>query len=178
MAQEIEIKLALADPEALRAKLKKRGGQLVSPNTNEENLLLDNRNGGLKKSSSALRVRVYGKSATMTWKGPKIVRQGIRTREEIEIEISSAKEGLAMLRALGYTPVLRYLKQREVWRLTDALVMIDTTNAGCFVEIEADEQVVKDTTKELGFDITKAINSSYATLIGEPLTDSSNREFS
>ena len=168
MPQEIEIKLALEKPERLRSELERHGARCVGPRIEEDNLLLDGPAGSLKRSGSALRLRRVGQRAILTYKGPKQFAAGVGRREEHEVEVGDAEAALELLAALGLKPVWRYRKWRETWRLDDVLVLIDETRAGFFVEIEGPEQSVRSTATALGFDDSKGIERSYASLIGEP----------
>ncbi len=60
MAQEIEIKLKISDPNSLRAGLKRLGARLVgkgSGRVHEWNVLFDTPDGSLAKHGQLLRIR-------------------------------------------------------------------------------------------------------------------------
>jgi adenylate cyclase class 2 len=177
MPNEIETKLHLDDPTALVKRLKDLGGSLLVPAQAESNLLLDDRTGSLEASGAALRLRKAGDKAKLTWKGPLEFRRGVRTREEAETEVADPEAALRILEALGLSPVLRYDKRRETWRLGNVLIMVDETAAGSFVEIEGTEADVRSTARALGLDETRGLESSYATLIGQRLQPGSEIEW-
>jgi adenylate cyclase class 2 len=169
MPAEIEIKLPLEDAHSLSKLLAGLGARLLVPEESESNLLFDDERGSLWQAGTALRLRRSGHTATLTWKGPKQFRHGVREREELETRVDDPAAARRILQALGLRPVLRYDKRRTTWQLEDVLVMVDHTSAGSFVEIEGPEASVRRVTRRLEMDESRGIRESYATLVGERL---------
>src|SRR3979409_1695749 len=129
MAQEIEVKFALKDRGDLIRKLHEIGGQRLYPETFEDNIVLDRR-GDLKTRGSLLRVRKFGKYSIATYKGPMSIEGGVKSREEVQTGVESFDLAIQLFDALGYKPVFRYQKFREVWRIQDVEVVPDPHPSG------------------------------------------------
>src|ERR1700674_2431481 len=114
MSTEIEVKFVLQDRHALVHKLQAIGAQRLYPETFEDNIVLDRR-GELRTKGALLRVRKFGKYAIATYKGPMSMEGGIKKREEVQTGVESFELAIELLDALGFKPVFRYQKFREVW---------------------------------------------------------------
>ena len=163
MAQEIEIKFALKDRHELVRKLHDIGGQRLYPETFEDNIVLDRR-GELRTKGALLRVRKFGKYSIVTFKGPMSIEGGVKSREEVQTGVESFELAIQLLDALGYKPVFRYQKFREVWRVRDAEVVIDRTPIGEYFEIEGAIDHIRMLASELGMEMEQAIRQTYADL--------------
>ncbi len=163
MAQEIEVKFALRDRDELIRKLTDIGGQRLYPETFEDNIVLDRR-GELKTKGALLRVRKFGKYSLATYKGPMSIDRGVKSREEVQTGVESFELAIQLLDALGFKPVFRYQKFREVWRVREVEVVIDRTPIGEYFEIEGAIDVIREVSADLGMSMEQAIRSSYADL--------------
>jgi adenylate cyclase class 2 len=163
MAQEIEVKFPLRDRQALVARLRAAGGERLYPETFEDNIVLDRR-GELRTKGALLRVRKFGKYVIATFKGPMAFEGGIKTREEVQTGMESFERAIQLFDSLGYKPVFRYQKFREVWRLKDVEVVLDRTPIGEYFEIEGPLEVIRSTVTELELNMDDAIRLSYADL--------------
>jgi adenylate cyclase class 2 len=161
---EIEIKLPCEDLARVRERLRALGAQGVSDLHFEANELYDDPPGRLSRSGSTLRVRRAGGETILTYKGPARFEEGIKQRVERETRVSDAEEIEAILEALGLAPRFRYEKRREEWRLGSALVALDETPIGNYVEIEADPAEIRRVVIALDLDFASAIPYSYAKL--------------
>lgn len=163
MAQEIEIKFALKDRAALVAKLGEIGAQRLYPETFEDNIVLDRR-GELRTKGALLRVRKFGRYALATFKGPMAFEGGVKMREEVQTGVESFELAISLFDSLGFKPVFRYQKFREVWRIRDVEVVIDRTPIGNYFEIEGALDVIRAVAEELGMPMESGIRQSYADL--------------
>lgn len=163
MAQEIEVKFPLRDRNELIQKLHGAGGQRLYPETFEDNIVLDKR-GELKTKGSLLRVRKFGKYSIATYKGPMSMEGGIKTRDEVQTGVESFELAIRLFEVLGYRPVFRYQKFREVWRVKDVEVVIDRTPIGEYFEIEGAVDMIRELAATLGMNMDQAIRSTYADL--------------
>src|SRR5689334_15006040 len=77
MAQEIEVKFALKDRNALVRKLHEIGAKKLYSETFEDNIVLDRR-GELRTRGALLRVRKFGRYALATFKGPMAFEGGVK----------------------------------------------------------------------------------------------------
>jgi predicted adenylyl cyclase CyaB len=142
---ERELKIAVADLHAVRARLSAVGAELVQPESFERNRVFDRAQGdSLLAAGRLLRLREDASGARLTYKGPARFAQGVKIREEREVVIDDAETAVALLAGLGFEEARRYEKRRETWRLGGdppeqgeaALVSLDRTPIGDFVEIE------------------------------------------
>ncbi len=161
--KEIEIKFALRDRHELVRKLHEIGGQRLYPETFEDNIVLDRR-GELRTKGALLRVRKFGKYSIVTYKGPMSIEGGVKSREEVQTGVESFELAIQLLDSLGYKPVFRYQKFREVWHVRDAEVVIDRTPIGEYFEIEGPLEHIRSLAAELGMEMEQAIRSTYADL--------------
>jgi len=163
MAQEIEIKFPLRDRNELVRKLHEIGAQRLYPETFEDNIVLDRR-GDLKTKGALLRVRKFGKYSIATYKGPMSIDGGIKTRDEVQTGVESFELAIQLFDALGFKPVFRYQKFREVWRLRESEVVLDRTPIGDYFEIEGPIDTIRTIAAELGMNMDQAIRQTYSDL--------------
>lgn len=163
MAREIEVKFALRDRPELVRRLHDVGGQRLYPETFEDNIVLDRR-GELRTKGALLRVRKFGKYSIATFKGPMSIEGGVKSREEVQTGVESFELAIQLFDSLGYKPVFRYQKFREVWRVRDAEVVIDRTPIGEYFEIEGSVELIRSLAAELGMEMENAIRQTYADL--------------
>src|SRR5262245_23203779 len=105
---EIELKYRLDGPESherLRDRLSELGARREAQ-VDEENVLFDDVVGSLRDAGSALRVRTIdgGPSARLTFKGPARLRDGVKSRREVELGVDDDDATRELLSALGYAP--------------------------------------------------------------------------
>ena len=163
MPQEIEVKFALRDRNELVHRLHEIGAQRLYPETFEDNIVLDRR-GDLKTKGALLRVRKFGKYSIATYKGPMSIDGGVKTREEVQTGVESFELAIQLFDALGFKPVFRYQKFREVWRLRESEVVLDRTPIGDYFEIEGPMEMIRTIAAELGMSMDQAIRQTYADL--------------
>jgi adenylate cyclase, class 2 len=158
---EIEVKFALRDRAALVRRLHDVGGERLYPETFEDNIVLDRR-GELRTKGALLRVRKFGKYSIATFKGPMSIEGGVKSREEVQTGVESFELAIQLFDSLGYKPVFRYQKFREVWRVRDAEVVIDRTPIGEYFEIEGTVDMIRALAAELGMEMEQAVRQTYA----------------
>ena len=163
MAQEIEVKFPLRDRMELTRRLHDLGGQRLYPETFEDNIVLDRR-GELRTRGALLRVRKFGKYALATYKGPMSIEGGVKSREEVQTGVESFELAIQLFDSLGFKPVFRYQKFREVWRVRDVEVVIDRTPIGEYFEIEGAMDTIRALAAELGMNMDQALRQTYADL--------------
>ena len=163
MAQEIEVKFPLRDRADVLRRLHEIGAQRLYPETFEDNIVLDRR-GELRTRGSLLRIRKFGKYSIATYKGPMSIEDGVKSREEVQTGIESFELAIQLFDALGFKPVFRYQKFREVWRLREVEVVLDRTPIGDYFEIEGPMETIRTVAAELGMNMDQAIRQTYADL--------------
>ena len=163
MALEQEVKLAFTDADAARQAVLAAGGRLVLLRRLVEDRFFDTRDGHLRRSGTSLRVRRDGALTRLTWKGP--VQSGpVKSREELETTVGDGATLLALLSALGYEPIFRAEKYREEYALDHAMVTVDETPVGVFIEIEGLPPTIERIATRLGRTTEDYLVDSYPTL--------------
>jgi adenylate cyclase class 2 len=92
------------------------------------------------------------------------IEGGVKSREEVQTGVESFELAIQLLDALGYKPVFRYQKFREIWRVKDAEVVIDRTPIGEYFEIEGQLDQIRMLASELGMEMEQAIRMTYVDL--------------
>jgi adenylate cyclase, class 2 len=162
-ALETELKLSVPATEALRPRLEALGFREVAPPQPELSVLWD-RAGELRAAGSALRTREFGGGTRLTWKGPKVPDALLKIRPEHETGVEDGPALEAILRALGFEPVLRMEKRRAVWECAELEACLDETPFGCYVELEGEPSAIRATMEDLGLGPDQAETRSYPEL--------------
>jgi adenylate cyclase, class 2 len=161
MALEHEIKVPVASLDVVRSRLRELGGSLQAAAMLEDNWVLDDAGRRLGTSGCLLRVRRWGTTASVTFKGPARFSGGVKTRQEIETGVGDADIVLDLFAALGLTSWRRYQKRREAWRLAGVAVALDDTPMGGFVELEGEPAMIPGAAAQLGLDMAAAVPGTY-----------------
>jgi adenylate cyclase class 2 len=173
---EIELKLPVADPEALQTRLPQLGFHLETPRTYEHNTLYDTATRELRARREVLRIRQYGALCTVTHKRQPDQQAPVdTTRYKIRIEtetIVAERDALAeIFRQLGYLPVFIYEKYRTEWSYAvgpdstpTAHLVIDETPIGNYAELEGPTDWIDRTLAELNIDPATCLTDSYGKL--------------
>ena len=164
LREEIEVKLAAPDLDAVRARLRDHAAQLRAARHEEVNDLYDDPDRKLSGSGRTVRLRRAAGRSILTYKGAARFQSGVKTREEREVEVSDAEEAEAILAGLGLSRRFRYEKRREEWDLEDCVVALDETPIGNFVEVEGDPAAIRRVFVRLDLDFTEALPYSYSEL--------------
>jgi adenylate cyclase class 2 len=203
MARETEIKLRIEDAAGLHKKLKRLGARPVKGGrgrAHEMNVIFDTPQGGLAKHGQLLRIRMETPEARstknkgggsrrvmLTFKRPamsletapsmegRVVAAGRhKVREEIEVEVSDAKNLTKIFEGLGMRGWFRYEKYRTTFKLPAALrwaqgllIELDETPIGTFVELEGPAEAIDRAAKELGYSPRDYVLKNYLALYAE-----------
>ncbi len=135
---ESEIKVRVDDLEPARRRLEALEAERLHPRSLERNDLFD-RDGELLERGCVLRLREDGQGSTVTFKGPPEYDGLVKRRLELETAVGDAQVLRELLGSLGYARQLTYEKYREEWRLGSAVVCLDETPVGAFLEVEAEQ---------------------------------------
>ena len=187
MPDEIEIKLRIDDPDALRRRLRGLHAELYDPQR-EINRIFDFPDHRLRDADSALRVRVVCDDVdgeplrtTLTYKGPRQPGEPPR-REQIETEVEDPEAIVALLERLGLREQIRYEKRREPCLLSIRpldgghllveVLLDELPRVGWFAEIEAPTpEALLEAARRLKLDPTQRVRETYVELAakhGEP----------
>jgi predicted adenylyl cyclase CyaB len=165
---ERELKFADVNLSELKSRLVELEAERQGPPTLEDNFIFD-ADGALAASGSLLRLRVDGRGARITYKGPASFDGMAKVRQEIESGIEDIEKVRALLEALGYSLVRRYQKKREEWLLGAIVISLDHTPIGDFAEFEGEG--CETVAKRCGLDPAKAERRNYLRLYEDHLKD-------
>ena len=161
---EQEMKIPVPSLAPVRRRLVERGATLVHPLALEDNWVLDDQARGLSATGRLLRLRRFGGRAMLTLKGEARFSGGVKSRVELETEVSNAEQGLGILAGLGFAPVRRYQKRRESFSLDRVIVALDETPMGAFVELEGQAEQLPAAAVALDLDPHAAAVGTYLDL--------------
>ena len=165
---EIEVKLRIGDPKAVREKILGLGAVVARDRYLEHDALFDFDPPVLSAGRRAIRLRTSGKRATLTYKGEPQRSRSFKVREEFETQVRNPKELRKILKALGLRETFAYAKHRTVLRKSRLTISIDETPVGNFVELEGERHEITRFARSLGFTRTDFITLSYVEMIGGP----------
>jgi adenylate cyclase, class 2 len=166
--QEIEIKLAVPNVDAMRATLIGAGFVEFVPRSLEENRIYDWPDGALRERGELIRLREYAGQRILTYKGPATIDRH-KQREEIEVDISETGAVATILGKLGLEPRFRYQKFRSEWKQSGepGVAMLDETPIGPYLELEGPGEWIDRAAVALGFTEADYVNLSYARLFAD-----------
>jgi adenylate cyclase class 2 len=162
---EIEVKIRIADPKAVRTRLLGLGAVVCRDRFLEENTLYDFPDGRLATARQAIRVRRSGKRASLTFKGAPLKSRSFKVREEFETAVSDSGQVRRILKALGLQPSFTYRKHRTVLRQGRLAICLDETPVGAFLELEGRRHDITRFARRLGFSRPDFIQADYVELI-------------
>lgn len=163
MPEEIELKFRIADPAALRRRLREVGAQPEGA-VLEVNTLFDTPPGSLLAADCGLRLRTCRAAGSdgaaenetanpsgglLTYKGPR--RAGAtKVRMEWETAVANLAAMRQILNGLGYREVLVFEKRRETYTVAGCDVTLDELpQLGWFSEIEGPTAEAVDAVRTL-----------------------------
>jgi adenylate cyclase, class 2 len=176
---EIEIKLEVHDPTAVKRRLRQLGFRVVKARHFESNALFDFQGSHLRKSRCLLRLRAQGKGPVPSGTGPGVVtfkgapiRAGrYKVRPEIETEVADGDRIRQIFAHLGLRESFRYEKYRTILAPAvpagsqlKAELVYDETPIGDYIELEGPKRWIDRVAKQLGYDRRDYISRSYAAL--------------
>ena len=164
METEIEAKFPNVDPEVLRAKL----GELGAVQEHSEVVMrrknYDYSDHRLETIGGWIRVRDEGNKVTMSYK--QLNDRTLHGTKEINVTVDDFDKTCAFLEAVGFENKAYQETKREKWVIHNVEVTIDTWPwVPTFVELEGkDEDLLRKTATELGFDWSDAMHGSVETI--------------
>jgi len=171
---ETEVKLRWnGTAREARALIERHGYAVSVPRTLESDQLFDLPSAALQQSDRILRLRKTVSPegitrAMVTYKGP-ATRDGYKSREEIEFDVSDPDTYTLVLDRLGYQPTFRYEKYRTQFRAASepGIITIDEIPIGIYLEIEGPRAWIDSTAARLGLPKSQFLTVSYAGLYRE-----------
>ena len=146
MKNEIEAQFLDIDKETMRVKLKEIGAKLEKPEVLMRRVVF------YTGEHSFARVRDEGDKIIMTYKNISDEHSILGTKE-VNVEASSYDDAILFLRGCGLEIKARQETRREIWKLDEVEICIDTWPwIPTFMEVEGPtEKSVWEVAKELGF---------------------------
>lgn len=78
------------------------------------------------------------------------------------MEISNVKDGIDIMKSMGYDQIRIFKKTREEWEFKkDMEVVLDKLYFGKYVEIEGPKEKIEKMVKKLGFENRERITKAY-----------------
>ena len=144
MGFEIEIKVRVEALEPIEAKLIENNAELIA-DQDEHDVYYNAPHKDFAETDEALRLRYVNNQKCgkimlpcITYKGPKVGREGFKAREEIIVDLSSGEDFAVLLEKIGYRRTAAVDKHRKIYRVPNAIVTLDEIpGVGVFSEIEA-----------------------------------------
>ena len=178
MADEIELKVAVADHKGLLDALQAAGAGPAGAWLQTDRFF-DTQDRSFRREDRGLRIRRIeplgegGEARTVvTYKGPRRKAGELKVRPEFETPVGDPDVLARVFEACGLQNVLTIQKRRSSWRIGGCAVELDELPViGRFVEIEGpDAEAVRAVRDRLGV-AGEPITDSYAALIAARLAD-------
>ncbi len=160
---EREIKLRFESLAEARAAILAVGATPLRGRRLQEDCLLDTSDEVLHRRRCVLRLRIEPGRSLLTFKGP-VQPSAMKLREEVETVVSDGEAMLRILSEMGLNVWFRYQKYREEFACADAIIALDETPIGIFVEIEGGERAIADTAAAFGRSANDYLVDSYRAL--------------
>lgn len=98
--------------------------------------------------------KIHGeKRYILTYKGKRTFKDGVKSREEIEVYISDFEALNKILEKMGFTILATIVKERMIYRYRDSRISIDNVeDLGIYVEIEGSRRTIHDVLERIRFD--------------------------
>lgn len=178
--REVEIKLRVADLQAILVRLKQIGA-VPRGRVFEQNTLFDTRDSSFWRHGRLVRVRKQTPSpgngscggpetTILTSKSPPSGQSGsqkklpYKERLESELRVGNRKEWPQALEKLGFRASFRYEKYRTSFRLRGLYLDLDETPVGVFLELEGTPVAIRRAARALGFGPQDYIRAAYGDL--------------
>ena len=164
MTKEIEIKLKIEKEDQIQKKLLELGG--IS-----EKIYKQTTHGFFSENSIVKgifpRIREEQGVAILTVKVKEKKKTNYFERKEYSTKLDNAKEGVDILKALGFTKIREFKKERQEWKFIKVKVALDKLYFGIFLEIEGSKKEIETMVKLLGFQNKERITKAYLALEDE-----------
>lgn len=164
MQPEIEVKFFKVDHDKIRAQLTEIGAVCEKPMRAMKRSVMDypdrRMQAGNDDNWSWIRVRDEGDRTTLTFK--QIAKNEAFTTHEIEEEVQSYEQTVAIFEAIGLKKHAEQETRRETWRLGECEIMLDAWPwLPLIVELEGpDESTLQPIASKLGFKWDDAIRAN------------------
>lgn len=159
---EVEVKACVKDFSDVRERLIQIGAVKIKKE-HQRDVYFNAPHRDFGVTDEALRIREIpenGKNRIiLTYKGAKLDDVS-KTRKEIEVDVSEAKNTTLILENLGFQRAAEVKKDRDIYHINEFIVTLDTVyGVGTFVEIETEAHEDENTSESIKkiFDIYKKL---------------------
>ena len=125
--------------------------------------MYDNPSHIMQITDGRIRLRKSGEDTILTYKKP-LSRKGIKKEIEYETKVSDFDIMEKIFGMMEFTKTTSYERYRSYFHKKDVDVMIDEFPYGVFVEMEGNEGVIIELSKELGFNMEDNLTDSCDTI--------------
>lgn len=168
MHHEVEVKLEVRNPRALKRRLKQLGFQVIRARHRESNRLYDFADGRLRRAGWALRLRLVGGGCLLTLKSGAVASRSYKIRREIETDVADGRRLSQILEMLGMRESFRYEKYRTIYGRKGSPELqhlaLDETPVGDYFELEGPRRWIDEMARQLGYQRRDFITVGYPTL--------------
>ncbi len=158
---EKKYRLTATQRDEVRARLPQLGAKCEGEEFEVNTLYTGD---AVELNQAVLRLRRIDNRALLTYKERVGTRTDIKEQLELETGVDNPDALEFILEALGYYPALLYEKRRETWRLGATEIVVDELPFGLFMEIEGEEQSIRDIESRLAIKRLTAEESTYPRL--------------
>lgn len=164
-ALEVEVKIRFEKPEAARRAILAATGVEKRSRYFEENRIFDTPGRDLAARGALLRIRCTSDGeGLLTFKEKVESEVRAKVRKEWEVRIDSPETLATVLTRAGFVTTYTYQKYRTVFRIGEAVVDLDETPMGCFVEIEGSPDSIREAAARLGARQSDFLVEDYRTI--------------
>jgi adenylate cyclase class 2 len=161
---ETEVKFYVPDLAIIQKRLEGGGAKCTAPRILERNVRYENETHSLSDKGIVLRLRQDSR-VRLTYKEQGKYKSGdISHRPEWEVEVSDFETMETILNKLGFSSYMVYEKYRTTYEWRDVEIVLDELPYGRFVEIEGEEETIREAIKTFGLDGYTAQALSYVNL--------------
>lgn len=164
-SHETEIKLPGGDVESAKRLLYRAGFRVHKRRLFEDNSVFDTPEQSLRGAATLLRLREAGGKAIVTFKG-KPIEGKHKSREELEVSVSSGSTMRVIIERLGFRQTFRYQKYRTEYKRAgeSGTATLDETPIGVYCELEGAPAWIDRVARKMGFAESDYIKASYGRL--------------
>lgn len=168
---EVEIKLEVKNPRALRQRLARLGFRIIVARHFESNVMFDFKNRRLRREKCILRLRLADHQGLLTFKTAPRPSRKYKIRGEIETRVDDRDRMRQILENLGMHESFRYEKYRTMYAPCEGprkghapTLVFDQTPIGNYLELEGPERWIDKAARDLGYHREDYITASYGAL--------------
>jgi len=147
---EIEIKILEVDKNEILKKLQENNAKIIKK-VFQKNYVYET--AYTKENKILVRIRDEGDDVFITIKGPGIIEDNVKIREELEFNVKDEKKIKRMLELMGFKNTKYYEYKREYFKLEGCTVeIIEAPKIPIFLELEGSKEEIVNAANILGYE--------------------------